>query len=183
MKTFTYASRSQHEFCTQWPSRRILTDSLAGLAQSNANCLGLRLKKCPATVIGILPGSRCLGKLDPRLIRVTQNSVRDTIKTVSGLRLSFTTAVELAKIGRGDEMFFPIRIFPLDGMLFTLDNRRLLVYALAGRACPVSLATLEEISRELDGPQCKFTTGADQNMGMHIEVLQTSPLMAVCQTP
>lgn len=45
----------------------------------------------------------------------------------------------------------PIRLFERDGVLYSLDNRRLEVFKRAGFEVPYRMATNEEIAKKLEG--------------------------------
>jgi hypothetical protein len=60
-----------------------------------------------------------------------------------------------------------IRLFERNGMLHTLDNRRLLVFSEAGMQVPFRMATEAEIAKEFTG---KFTTTAAQGWGQFTTV-------------
>ena len=67
--------------------------------------------------------------------------------------------------------FRPIRIFEgPGGHLFTLDNRRLLIFSAAGRDVPFRFATQAEVIAETTGQFSKFTTTAEQGFGVFITV-------------
>jgi RHS repeat-associated protein len=57
-----------------------------------------------------------------------------------------------------------------DGSLFTLDNRRLLVFSHAGQAVPFRMATEVEVAAETTGPFSKFTTTEAQGWGQFITI-------------
>ena len=77
-----------------------------------------------------LPGS---GKLDPKQVRFSQNSVSNRFR--NGKSLSETIAG--LKDGSIDPSSIkPIRIVERDGQVYTLDNRRLYVYQQAGVDIP-----------------------------------------------
>lgn len=60
-----------------------------------------------------------------------------------------------------------IRLVEQDGLLFTLDNRRLAAFSAAGRQIPYRMATAKEIAAEWTR---KFTTTAEQGWGQYITV-------------
>jgi hypothetical protein len=64
----------------------------------------------------------------------------------------------------------PIRLFESDGQLFTLDNRRLLVFSEAGLDVPYVMATDAEVLTETTGDFSKFTTTVAQGFGQFISV-------------
>jgi hypothetical protein len=63
---------------------------------------------------------------------------------------------------------FPaIRLVEHEGQLFTLDNRRLLVFSQAGQQVPFRMATEAEIAKEFAN---KFSTTSAQSWGQFITV-------------
>jgi len=82
---------------------------------------------------------------NPFAIRFSQSSVSPTFRdggTIEG------TADEL-RGGRTQPRDVPsIRIFRRNGRWFTLDNRRLVAFQMAGKAIPCKLATTEEVASE-----------------------------------
>jgi hypothetical protein len=61
----------------------------------------------------------------------------------------------------------PIRLVERDGLLFTLDNRRLAAFSAAGRPVPYRMATEAEIAKEWAK---KFTTTEQQGWGWYIGI-------------
>ena len=61
----------------------------------------------------------------------------------------------------------PIRLVLRDGVLFSLDNRRLVAFAAAGREIPYRMATEAEIAFEW---LRKFTTTETRGWGQYISV-------------
>ena len=101
-----------------------------------------------------------LGTINPKSVHFTQDSISGRFKngssvenTISGLK---TGAIS-------PDNFPPIRIFEIDGTLFSLDNRRLYVFQQAGIPIKTTPATKAEITRE----SFKFTT---KNSGTTIRV-------------
>jgi hypothetical protein len=89
--------------------------------------------------------------LDPNTIRFTQGSIGRRFKDGGLLR----DAISDLRAGRVKPTDFPaIRVFEKDGELWTLDNRRLLVFQQAGVAIPTRMATAAEVLAE----SWKFTT-------------------------
>jgi hypothetical protein len=62
--------------------------------------------------------------------------------------------------------FKPIRVFERDGLLHTLDNRRLAIFSAAERNVPFVRATAEEVIAE----SWKFTATVEQLAGWYIRV-------------
>jgi hypothetical protein len=60
-----------------------------------------------------------------------------------------------------------IRLFEKDGLLYSLDNRRLAAFSAAGRPVPYRMATSQEVAKEWTK---KFTTTAEQGWGQYITV-------------
>jgi hypothetical protein len=103
--------------------------------------------------------------IDTALVRFTQSSVKQTL--TSGENIN-----DLAAALRGPggdalaESFEPIRIFEQNGSLFTLDNRRLLAFSMAGRDIPYVWATAEDVLDQ----SWKFTATPGQAGGWFIRV-------------
>jgi hypothetical protein len=92
-----------------------------------------------------------LGVLDSRPIRFTQDSIASKFKG----RDSLQDTIEALSEGRiSADDFPPIRIFEMNGLLFTLDNRRLYVFQQLGLPIKTIPATMQEIQDE----SFKFTT-------------------------
>ncbi len=98
--------------------------------------------------------------VDPSTIRFTQSSIGREFRAGGTLG----HAIEQLRSGAlAAEAFPPIRTFVRDGVIYTLDNRRLFVFQRAGVAIRTVRATAEEIARE----SWKFTT---RNGGTSIRV-------------
>lgn len=85
------------------------------------------------------------GFIDPLLVRFCQNSIRDTFRTggtVDALVLALRSG------GVEPQQVPPIRIFELDGKLYTLDNRRLWAFREAGVSISYRKATEQEVREE-----------------------------------
>jgi hypothetical protein len=98
--------------------------------------------------------------LDPRDVRFTQASVRETFR--DGTTLDQLAANLKAGITDPDTIP-PIRVFHREGAIFTLDNRRLEAFRRAGIPVPYRWATDDEVEAE----RWKFTT---RNGGTSIRV-------------
>ncbi len=121
-------------------------------------------------VLGMAPGIEVLaaesGAIDTSLVRFSQNSISGTFKnggTVEDLVASLN--------GSGGEALAsqipPIRLVQQDGLLYTLDNRRLAAFSMTDLQVPYRMATPAEISAEWGS---KFTTTAQQGWGQFITV-------------
>jgi len=98
-------------------------------------------------------------------VRFTKSSISRTLSTGEDIN---DVIGELAAPG-GDALaksFTPIRIFEKDGLLFSLDNRRLAIFSAAGRDVPFVWATAREIAAEA----WKFTATVEQRLGWFIRV-------------
>ena len=106
------------------------------------------------------------GLIDTAAVRFTQNSIRSTFRNGESL-----TEVANALRGSGGDalasQFSPIRLIEKDGLLYTLDNRRLAVFSAAGRDIPYRMATEAEILAEWSS---KFTTTQAQGWGRFITI-------------
>ncbi|WP_394834944.1 hypothetical protein LVJ94_51440 [Pendulispora rubella] len=103
--------------------------------------------------------------MDTSAIRFTQSSVKGTFS--DGRTLQST--IDALSGAEGDAIASqipPIRVFPQNGQLFTLDNRRLLAFAAAGRQVPVISATPAEVAAQ----GWKFTATPEQAGGWFIRV-------------
>ena len=80
---------------------------------------------------------------NPSTIRFSQNSVRQTFS--NGNRID-DVAFGLKNGTIGDLQ--PVRVFQRNGLTYTLDNRRLVSYSLAGRSIPTIPATPAQIARD-----------------------------------
>jgi RHS repeat-associated protein len=106
------------------------------------------------------------GLIDPNLVRFSQDSVKSTFRNGAGVN----DAIAALRGPDGASVaarFPPIRLFESEGRLFTLDNRRLLAFSMAGREVPFRMATAAEISQE--GTR-KLSTTAAQGWGWTITV-------------
>ncbi|MES2674527.1 MAG: RHS repeat-associated core domain-containing protein [Pseudomonadota bacterium] len=103
--------------------------------------------------------------IDPSLIRFSQDSIKGQFKN----GMSLNQAVDALKAGglKAGAQFPPIRLFEHEGKLFTLDNRRLLVFSEARQQIPYRMATQSEITKEFAD---KFTTTSTQFWGQFITV-------------
>lgn len=111
-------------------------------------------------------GDKGGGFIDPSVVRFTQDSVKSTFR--NGVDINATIDTLRGPAGaRAAAEFPPIRLVERGGQLFTLDNRRLLVFSEAGRRVPFVMATPAEIAKEFPS---KFTTGPNQGFGIFIMV-------------
>jgi len=85
------------------------------------------------------------GLANPSDIKFTQNSVANTFKDGTTLQ-STIDDLKSGKLLPSD--LPPIRVFEQDGVVYTLDNRRLLAASEAGVPIKVVPATAEEITKE-----------------------------------
>ena len=91
------------------------------------------------------------GYKSPRTIRYSQDSIGPNFKDGRSV-LDLADGLSTGAVDPGS--IPPIRIFNRDGRWFSLDNRRLAAFDLAGVDAPYVLATPDEIAREA----WKFTT-------------------------
>jgi hypothetical protein len=98
--------------------------------------------------------------LNPQSIRFSQASIKATFRDGTSVD-DLTAGLQSRRISLHDVP--AIRIFERDGMLFTLDNRRLEAFRRAGVDIPARMATPQEIAEEA----WKFTT---QNGGVSIRI-------------
>jgi hypothetical protein len=94
----------------------------------------------------------CPQLIDPSTIRFTQNSISNLFRNGNSVT---ETIARLRSGAIAAESFPRIRVFEQNGLLWTLDNRRLYVFQQAGLPIRTVPATAEEIASEL--PR-KFTT-------------------------
>lgn len=93
--------------------------------------------------------------LDPADVRFTQNTVSPNFR--DGRSISdMVDGLRSGAVAPGDVP--PIRLVERDGVLFSLDNRRLVAFGEAGVSVPYRMATRREVKREWDS---KFTTTTD----------------------
>jgi RHS repeat-associated protein len=106
------------------------------------------------------------GHIDPSLVRFTQDSIKGTFK--NGNSISDLADALRADSGKAlAKAIEPIRLVVKDGLLYTLDNRRLAAFAAAGREVPYRMATAAEIAKEW---ATKFTTTVEQGWGKYITI-------------
>jgi RHS repeat-associated protein len=111
------------------------------------------------------------GTIDPSMVMFTQDSVKSTFKNGSSVNdLANALRVETGKALAAT--IEPIRLVVHDGMLYTLDNRRLLAFSAAGREVPYRMATTAEFTKEW---VTKFTTTIEQGLGKYITVRSPPP--------
>jgi hypothetical protein len=131
-----------------------------GAAESLASSAGVAAEGAVASA-----GERVGGTIQTSLVRFTQSSVRRTLRNGEDIN----DVVEALNGAGGDQLarsFEPIRIFEREGNLFTLDNRRLVIFNQAGRDVPYVWATPEEGLSE----SWKFTATPEQANGWFIRV-------------
>lgn len=97
--------------------------------------------------------------------RFSQDSVKGSFR--NGTTLNDAISALRAGGAEAAAKYRPIRLFERNGALYTLDNRRLLVFSQAGQQVPFRMATEAEIAKEFTG---KFTTTAAQGWGQFITV-------------
>lgn len=101
--------------------------------------------------------------MDPSKIRFTQKSVGNMIGTPNGERPLRKLVKDLVGGRVSADDLPPIRVFEKNGKTFTLDNRRLKAFQVAGKPINTVKATAEEIENEA----WKMTTKTD---GLTIKV-------------
>ncbi len=106
------------------------------------------------------------GFINPSEVRFTQDSIGALFKNGQGID---DVARTLRGPGGADlaRSFEPIRLVERDGLLWTLDNRRLASFSAGGQQVPFRMANQAEISAEW---AMKFKTTANQGWGQFIEV-------------
>jgi RHS repeat-associated protein len=113
----------------------------------------------------LLAAERGAVTIDTALVQFSQDSVKGAFRNGTTLNQA---AAALRAGGQEAAAAYPaIRLFQRNGMLHTLDNRRLLVFSEAGMQVPFRMATEAEIAREFTS---KFTTTAAQGWGKFISV-------------
>jgi filamentous hemagglutinin len=85
------------------------------------------------------------GYANPKDIRFTQDSVSNTFKDGRTLQATID-GLKTGKISPDD--LPPIRVFEKDGVIYSLDNRRLLAASQAGVPIKIVPATPAEIAKE-----------------------------------
>lgn len=105
-------------------------------------------------------GAGAAGRLSPAEIRFSQDSIRSTFRSGGSID-DLAQGLRSGRIDPGDVP--PIRVVERDGLLFSLDNRRLAAFQRAGVDVPYRFATPEEIASEA----YKFTT---RNAGVSIRI-------------
>jgi hypothetical protein len=114
--------------------------------------------------------SRSAGNLiDPNKLHFIQSSASTRFRDS---RFSDINTLANALKGPGGDRIAatmePVRVFVHEGKLFTLDHRRVLAFALAGRPIPYRLATPAEI----EAATKKFTATVEQLGGWYIRVVK-----------
>jgi len=105
------------------------------------------------------------GTIDTTAVHFTQNSIAAAYR--EGPELNQAIAALRAGGAEAAAGYDPIRLVAKDGKLWTLDNRRLLVFSQAGFRVPFRMATKAEIELEFAG---KLTTTAAQGWGRFVTV-------------
>ena len=100
------------------------------------------------------------GLIDPATVRFSQDSIKGTFKA-GGSVDDLAAGLKAGTIKPGD--IPAIRLVDKDGVLYSLDNRRLQAFQQAGVPIPYRMATPEEVAAEA----FKFTT---ENGGTSIRV-------------
>jgi RHS repeat-associated protein len=110
------------------------------------------------------PGGRA-DFIDPARVRFSQDSVKRTFRNGTDVN----DAIELLASGGSSvaAKYPPTRLVERRGQLYTLDNRRLLVFSQADQAIPYRMATQDEASREFTR---KFSTTSAQGWGRYMSV-------------
>ncbi|WLE97264.1 MAG: RHS repeat-associated core domain-containing protein [Candidatus Electrothrix communis] len=124
---------------------------------------GTKVPKLAKKILGYVPAE---GFIDPSKVKFTQDSIGATFKNGQSID---DVARQLRSAG-GDELakkFPQIRLVEKDGMLYTLDNRRLATFSAGGQKVPYRMATPKEIKKEWGK---KFTTTAEQGYGQYITI-------------
>ena len=108
--------------------------------------------------------------IDTAAVRFTQNSVGGAFKDGTPIN----EAIDALRAGgvEAGAKYPSIRLVEHEGRLFTLDNRRLLVFSEAGQQVPFRMATEAEIAEEFAK---KFTTTAAEGWGRFITVRPLKP--------
>ena len=101
-----------------------------------------------------------MAEIDPFQVRFSQASVKPQFRDGSSIA-ELADALRDGKIQPSD--IPPIRLVKRDGLLYTIDNRRLLAFQLAKKPVPYQMATDDEIEEAI----WKFTT---TNQGVSIQV-------------
>jgi hypothetical protein len=99
------------------------------------------------------------GTIDPKAIRFSQDSIRATFQEGGDVT---KLAADLKARKVSPESIRPIRIVEKDGMIFTLDNRRLKAFQEAG--VPIHFEKLDTVPKN---QQFKFTT---KNNGTDVDI-------------
>jgi len=168
-KTFTYAASLHPGDKLLEPSGSTIKitsirDYTADLTAYNLNVTSIHTYYVTAGTVPVLVHNSCgpalEGRINPATIRFSQDSA--TFRFSNGSYIS-DVARRLREGNIEPESFPPIRLVQRDNNLFTLDNRRLVAFQMAGVDVPFRMATEEEIGREA----FKFTT---QNGGREIQL-------------
>ena len=101
-----------------------------------------------------------LGKVVAKTVRFTQDSIANKFIEYGTLK---ETIAELKSGELSPDVFDPIRVFEVNGMIFSLDNRRLFVFQQA----ELQIMTIPATSEEIINDSFKFTT---RNCGKTIRV-------------
>lgn len=136
-----------------------------GRLNSSSQQMRPRRPDCESAAHGKGGAIATRGLINPRNVRFTQSSIRQTLSTGENIN---DVAAALRGPG-GDALasgFKPIRIFEKGGLTYTLDNRRLAIFSSAGRDVPFVRATPQEVAAEA----WKFTATVEQQSGWFIRV-------------
>ncbi|HZG42015.1 MAG TPA: RHS repeat-associated core domain-containing protein, partial [Longimicrobium sp.] len=129
--------------------------------------MGITMAGAIAGVFGPLggygrAGRELAGFVDPKTLRFTQDNIKESFQDGSG---SVHALAEGLRSGAIDPASIPpIRLVEHNGAMYSLDNRRLAAFHLAGVNVPARMATPAEVAKEWTK---KFTT---QNGGSSIEI-------------
>ncbi|GGK37130.1 putative T7SS-secreted protein [Nocardia camponoti] len=91
------------------------------------------------------PGSRVPEVVDPSTVRFTQDSISQNFRNGDSV-FSLADALRSGRVLPGEVP--AIRVFERDGNVFSLDNRRLAAFQMAGVEVPVVPATAAEVARD-----------------------------------
>ncbi|MBL3876142.1 hypothetical protein, partial [Pseudomonas syringae] len=136
-----YSGKLAGDYPATVPATWQVADDVGGFGgKLDAKSLELSGQKLPSA----LPDN-LTGYANPKDIRFTQDSVSNTFKDGQTLQ-STIDGLKSGKISPDD--LPPIRVFEKDGMIYSLDNRRLLAASEAGVPIKVVPATPAEVAKE-----------------------------------
>ncbi|MCG8906196.1 hypothetical protein [Pseudomonas sp. DP-17] len=137
-----YAATEHHLGVTRWEAApRLGLDAWTTKSTSGVTVV-------PKATTQRLPSSlpeNLTGYANPADIRFTQNSVSNTFKDGQSLQ-STINGLKSGKILPDD--LPPIRVFEKDGVIYSLDNRRLMAASQAGVPVKIVPATQAEVAKE-----------------------------------